>query len=261
MAPTNLFIRYNTDTDFWEYDSSVAHDGSGPWVTLPVDGSNIVFGTGSIAWAKVSKSGSSLADLATRSAGDLNSGTLLDARLSSNVPLKNATVAITGAWSFDSTSLVLDITNHRVGFGLSSPGTTISIQNGATTSDQGSVIASNAIQLHFPSYANGRSYPGITWTSNSTTGPNLGIWGQMTNSGSSLFLGVSSANSGVDITALTLNTSGGIFAGSIKTANPNSGTALPWKLGSLISASVTLVTSQYIEVDINGTLYKLATVS
>lgn len=32
---------------------------------------------------------SSLADLATRSAGDLNSGTLLDARLSTNVPLKN----------------------------------------------------------------------------------------------------------------------------------------------------------------------------
>lgn len=34
-----------------------------------------------IDWSKVSKSGSSLADLATRSAGDLNSGTLLAARL------------------------------------------------------------------------------------------------------------------------------------------------------------------------------------
>lgn len=35
-----------------------------------------------IAWSKISKTGSSLADLATRSAGDLNSGTLPDARLS-----------------------------------------------------------------------------------------------------------------------------------------------------------------------------------
>lgn len=35
-----------------------------------------------IAWSKISKTSSSLADLATRSAGDLNSGTLPDARLS-----------------------------------------------------------------------------------------------------------------------------------------------------------------------------------
>jgi microcystin-dependent protein len=37
-----------------------------------------------IAWSKISKSGSSLADLATRSASDLNSGTLDSARLPAN---------------------------------------------------------------------------------------------------------------------------------------------------------------------------------
>jgi hypothetical protein len=43
-----------------------------------------------IDWTKVSKAGSSLADLITRSAGDLSSGTLADGRLSANVPLLNA---------------------------------------------------------------------------------------------------------------------------------------------------------------------------
>lgn len=43
-----------------------------------------------IGWGKISKTNSSLADLATRSAGDLSSGTLDDQRLSSNVPLKDA---------------------------------------------------------------------------------------------------------------------------------------------------------------------------
>jgi hypothetical protein len=71
-----------------------------------------------IAWSKLSKTGSSLADLATRSAADLSSGTLNDARLSSNVPLKDAgsnaftgnmtvagTLGVTGALSGSSISL------------------------------------------------------------------------------------------------------------------------------------------------------------
>lgn len=41
-------------------------------------------------WADVDKTGSSLADLATRSAADLSSGTLPDLRLSSNVAMRNA---------------------------------------------------------------------------------------------------------------------------------------------------------------------------
>lgn len=45
-----------------------------------------------IAWTKVSKTGSSLADLSTRSAGDLASGTLSDARLSANVTLLGSTI-------------------------------------------------------------------------------------------------------------------------------------------------------------------------
>jgi hypothetical protein len=43
-------------------------------------------GAGSIAWTAVSKSGSSLADLATRSASDLSSGTLPDGRFPATLP-------------------------------------------------------------------------------------------------------------------------------------------------------------------------------
>lgn len=49
--------------------------------------------------------------------------------------------------------------------------------------------------------------------------------------------------------------------GDIKTAAPNTGTAAAWKLGSRVAATVVVNTTEYIEVDIGGTLYKLATVT
>jgi hypothetical protein len=49
--------------------------------------------------------------------------------------------------------------------------------------------------------------------------------------------------------------------GSIKTAAPTTGTAAAWKLGSRVAATVVVNTTEYIEVDIGGTLYKLATVT
>ena len=51
------------------------------------------------------------------------------------------------------------------------------------------------------------------------------------------------------------------FSATIKTGNPTGGTAAAWKLGSRVAATVVVNTTQYIEVDIGGTLYKLATVT
>ena len=48
---------------------------------------------------------------------------------------------------------------------------------------------------------------------------------------------------------------------SIKTGTPTGGTAAAWKLGSRVAATVVVNTTEYIEVDIGGTLYKLATVT
>jgi hypothetical protein len=67
-------------------------------LTLPSDvtrlGSSIDLAsevTGTLPWASVSKTGSSLADLATRSATDLTSGTLPDARFPATLPAASGT--------------------------------------------------------------------------------------------------------------------------------------------------------------------------
>lgn len=36
-----MFIRYNQPAKYWEYDTSVAQDGTGPWLILPIDASQI----------------------------------------------------------------------------------------------------------------------------------------------------------------------------------------------------------------------------
>ena len=53
-----------------------------------------------------------------------------------------------------------------------------------------------------------------------------------------------------------------VLIGSIKTGTPTTGTAAAWKLGSLVGGQIGLVllATQYIEVDVAGTLYRLATV-
>jgi hypothetical protein len=54
-------------------------------------------------------------------------------------------------------------------------------------------------------------------------------------------------------TKLTVNGDG------ITTSNPGNG-AVPWKLGDVQNESVSLITNQYIEVEINGAYYRLAIV-
>ena len=54
---------------------------------------------------------------------------------------------------------------------------------------------------------------------------------------------------------LTVNSNG------IKTAAPTTGTAAAWKLGSRVAAAVVLDATQYIELEVGGTLYKLAIVT
>jgi predicted heme/steroid binding protein len=61
----------------------------------------------------------------------------------------------------------------------------------------------------------------------------------------------------------TLSSAGNLtLSGSIKTAAPSGGTAAAWKLGERVASSgLTLNDTQYIQLDIAGTLYTLATVN
>jgi len=73
-------------------------------------------------------------------------------------------------------------------------------------------------------------------------------------------------NAGVDTTTQTkvlslYGDNSATFAGTIKTAAPNGGTAGAWKLGIRVAATTTLDTTQYLQVDIGGTLYKVALVT
>jgi hypothetical protein len=45
---------------------------------------------------------------------------------------------------------------------------------------------------------------------------------------------------------------------SFKTGAPSGGTAGVWKMGVRVAATVALDTTQYVQLDIGGTLYKLA---
>jgi len=58
-----------------------------------------------------------------------------------------------------------------------------------------------------------------------------------------------------------LNSGNSTQSGSIKTGAPNTGTAAEWKLGSRVAAAVVLDATQYIEVEVGGTFYKLAIVT
>lgn len=74
-----------------------------------------VSGSAAITWTKVSKSGSSLADLATRSAADLSSGTVNEARLGSGTGSVNKVLRGNNTWgespgiTTDGSSLVQQI--------------------------------------------------------------------------------------------------------------------------------------------------------
>jgi len=76
-------------------------------------------------------------------------------------------------------------------------------------------------------------------------------------------VGTLAIKTGAGSTLLTLDASGNQeLTGSIKTAAPSGGNAASWKLGERVaSSSLTLNTTQYIQLDINGTLYTLATVN
>ena len=74
------------------------------------------------------------------------------------------------------------------------------------------------------------------------------------------FAGKVLVNTTTETGAHRLVVSGTALVTSITTGNPTSGTAQPWKLGSKVDSTMQLDTTKYIEVDINGTAYKLALV-
>jgi hypothetical protein len=69
-------------------------------------------------------------------------------------------------------------------------------------------------------------------------------------------------NSTSDAGDFKLQVVGNIYtSGTITTASPTADPVRPWKLGSRQAAAVSLDTTQYLEVEVNGTYYRLAIVT
>ena len=81
-------------------DAATITSGTLPLARL-VDVSNAqIAAAAAIDWTKISKAGSSLADLITRSASDLSSGTVAKARMHADYPDRTVAEAIAGVWDF-----------------------------------------------------------------------------------------------------------------------------------------------------------------
>ena len=87
------------DKDVLQYDTTTSQ-----WVNRSLATAGIAPTVHTHAWADVSKTGSSLADLATRSAGDLSSGTLAAARLPTQAVRTDVARTITVAHTFAPTA-------------------------------------------------------------------------------------------------------------------------------------------------------------
>ena len=86
-----MFIRYNETAKYYEYDTSPGQTGAGPWLILPIDYAQIYNPPATSYVNHATKHNTGGVDPITAlSGGVINTGTVADARLSSNVALKNA---------------------------------------------------------------------------------------------------------------------------------------------------------------------------
>ena len=120
----------------------LTNDGSGTlsWTSLSSAPVTSVFGrTGVViaaandyTWAMIDKSTSSLADITTRSAGDLTSGNLAIARMPTG-----GNWTLSSNLNIDSNTMVVDYTNNRVGINTATPEFRLTLDKGAATPDGG----------------------------------------------------------------------------------------------------------------------------
>jgi len=136
----------------------LTNDGSGTlsWTSPPSAPVTSVFGrTGAViaaandyTWAMINKTTSSLADITTRSAGDLTSGNLAIARMPTG-----GNWTLSSNLNIDSNTMVVDYTNNRVGLLTATPASTLSV--GANSQFQvnstGNIVKINNVAISFPS--------------------------------------------------------------------------------------------------------------
>lgn len=222
--------------------------------TLDIQAGAIVnFPTGFIPWVAVNKAGSSLLDLATRSAADLSTGTLLVARLpafaggdasssAGSAVLTLATVA-TGATTGSSTAIPIITFNNK---GLVTAVTTAAVIAPAGTLT-GTTLAANVVTSSLTTV--GTIGTG-TWQGSIVAGQYGGTG--INNSGKTITLGGNLATSGAfastftmtGITAVTFPTSGTLAttAGTVASVQGTAGQILANGLSTPAQTGVVVLT-------------------
>ena len=111
-------------------------------------------------WAQIDKTTSSIADITTRSAGDLSSGNLNIARMPTG-----------GAWTLasdlnvDSNTFVVDQLNNRVAIGNSAPAVALDVSGDVRARAQGDVRFADADSSNFVAFQSpGVVVADVTWT-------------------------------------------------------------------------------------------------
>jgi hypothetical protein len=118
-------------------------------------------------------------------------------------------------------------------------------------SQAGHYVASVAVSLGIADFEIGKLTTSTSVSTPPTKVPQLRI----TSGGNVLVNSIIDLGQKLQVSGTVLTTS------SITTGAPSGGTAAAWKFGSRVAAAVALSTTQYIELDVGGTLYKLAIVT
>jgi hypothetical protein len=120
--------------------------------------------------------------------------------------------------------------------------------------------------------ATGSNVSAIAQTGYSLTGANAqslidlaGTW-NTTGNPTAIKLNITNTASGATAMLMDLQVGGATQFrvskdGTIRTNTPTGGTAADWRLGRRVAATVALDTTQYIEVEVGGTLYRLGIVT
>lgn len=182
-----------------------------------------------------------------------------------NYPLQFATNNTTRATITNDGNFLIGTTTNAEGYKLQVNGyisaTQVDITGSFFSSGTGANLYLNGTTNGAPvqlvsqsltgSNASAMIYGGTTW--NTTGSPSL-IDISVTNTASGSNANFIKISDGPNTFRITKD------AGII-TSNPTSGTAKKWKLGSVVNTSVDLDTGKYVEVEIDGTFYRLAIVT
>jgi hypothetical protein len=189
----------------------------------------------------------------------VNGNSILGNAAVDTITANASTMTVPNGLNIDANTLVIDAAKNRVGVGVAAPAAKLDIDNGAVTTALPIVHGSETWN------AAGVSHRGLSMD---FIGTAYGLPSEMltyTFDGRSVMgLGVSGTGTLLEVTDISSNVMFEVTDKGISTAYPTGATrASSWRMGNKKTATVPLVasTTDYVEIEINGAIVKLAVVA